>query len=248
MEFSPQEHRPELEIDKLYQGTTSKASQSVPTTSNNETNYSNVPPGIANAYSFSDLTGSSGKNAQEQPKGLSSSGGMLAGMAATPMMLAQNAGTLTAPSGAQGGARGLGKAGSTLLRGAGKILGPVGGIILEGVFAEPAGGAKELEWERRRAIQLRKEREEQQVGQQIFKSQHGRGNKGDSGILQEADNLINNGEATNREDALEQLRKKAKQENNGKGDQKKLDKIKATEKAIRSRPSRETKDKKNKKK
>jgi hypothetical protein len=80
---------------------------------------------------------------------------MLAGMAAAPMMLAQNAGTLTAPSGAQGGARGLGKAGSTLLRGAGKILGPVGGIILEGVFAEPAGGAKELEWERRNAERQR---------------------------------------------------------------------------------------------
>jgi hypothetical protein len=117
--------------------------------------YSNVPPGIANAYSFSDLTGSSGKNAQEPSKGLSSSGGMLAGIAAAPMMLAQNAGTLTAPSGAQGGARGLGKAGSTLLRGAGKILGPVGGIILEGVFAEPAGGAKELEWERRNAERQR---------------------------------------------------------------------------------------------
>jgi hypothetical protein len=153
MEFSPQEHRPELEINKLYQGTSSNASESVPTTSNNETNYSNVPPGIANAYSFSELTGSSGKNAQEQPKGLSSSGGMLAGMAAAPMMLAQNAGTLPAPSGA-GAIRGLGKAGS-LLRGAGKILGPVGGIILEGVFAEPAGGAKELEWERRNAERQR---------------------------------------------------------------------------------------------
>jgi Bacterial toxin 34 len=83
--------------------------------------------------------------------------------------------------------------------------------------------------------------------QQIFKSQHGRGNQGDSGILNEADELVRQGKATNRADALEKLRREAKQANNGKGDQKKLDRIKATEKSIAARPSRETKDKKKKK-
>ena len=84
--------------------------------------------------------------------------------------------------------------------------------------------------------------------QQIFKSQHGRGNQGDSGILNEADELVRQGKAINRADALEKLRREAKQANNGKGDQKKLDRIKATEKSIEARPSRETKDKKKKKK
>jgi hypothetical protein len=79
----------------------------------------------------------------------------------------------------------------------------------------------------------------------IFKSsQRGRDNQGDSGILREANERIQQGSAKNIEDALNQLMNEARQANNGKGDQERIVKIRKTQKATQTRPIRETKDKK----
>jgi Bacterial toxin 33 len=116
------------------------------------------PSRVQNIALNNEVVGSSDDNAQGQSKESSPSENIVAaGMTAAPIMLAQNAGALPAPSGVlRDATRGLGKVGSNLLRGAGKILGPVGGFIVEGVFAEPAGGEAELEWERRNAERQRR--------------------------------------------------------------------------------------------
>jgi RHS repeat-associated protein len=78
----------------------------------------------------------------------------------------------------------------------------------------------------------------------VFQSQHGKGNKGDSGIRQDAQDRIKQGDFDNIEDALKQMMKDAKNANNGRPDTDLVNRIKSEQKAQGDRHSRQSKDKK----
>jgi Bacterial toxin 34 len=78
-----------------------------------------------------------------------------------------------------------------------------------------------------------------------FQAQRGRGNVGDTGIRQEAQQRVNDGEFSTNEEALNQMMKEAKILNNGRPDKDLVSRIKGEQKAQGDRHSRESKDKKN---
>jgi RHS repeat-associated protein len=79
----------------------------------------------------------------------------------------------------------------------------------------------------------------------FFEAQRGRGNVGDTGIRQEAQQRVDNGEFSTNEEALKQLMKEAKNINDGRPDKELVNRIKSEQKAQGDRHSRESKDKKN---
>jgi hypothetical protein len=87
------------------------------------------------------------------------------------------------------------------------------------------------------------------IAQHIMRSQRGRqGDAGDTGIRNEAQDLVDQGKAKDIKDALAQLMREANRANNGKPDNKRKQRIKAEQKEQEARRSRESKDKPKQKK
>jgi hypothetical protein len=170
MEFAEQERRPKQVVTPEYQSASPEGSKAEPTLKEltNGVDHSKIPKALQNTPVFGELP------ATPQQSTPASEGSVYPEGAEAPMLLARGGGTQTPvkapatvpkpqlpkipqPPGKPPGfldnvVKGAKKfapfakgAGKTLIRGGGAL----GGLILEGIFAEPGAGEKELEWERK---------------------------------------------------------------------------------------------------
>jgi hypothetical protein len=232
MEHAPLERRPESASPQLSQGLSPQSFSETPLLSENDVDYSQIPPGFQKSYSLGELPTSPPERMPGQPNGAAP---------AAPTLLAQSIALPAAGAGAGAGAAGVGTAGAGAGAGVLGVIGAGAALIWGGPLAQPTGDAT-----------LSGDHAQRMRQQQVLKaSQRGRqGNVGDSGIIGEAQELIAQAKAKGEElemkDALAQLMKKARQSNNGKGDPGREAKIRATQKAEAVRGSRQTKDGKKK--
>jgi hypothetical protein len=173
MDFAEQERRPEQIVVPEYQSFPTEGSEADSMFSGNGVDYSKVPK----ALQGSPLFGSLAAPPQEKEQGQSNADAPVAkssersdsapsGRAVAPPILMAGGlgGALPAPTPnpLQGAAKAFGRGAAAFGRGAAALgrLGVVGGLgaaIWGGPLARPAGGAKEVEWERRNAERMRQQ-------------------------------------------------------------------------------------------
>jgi hypothetical protein len=254
MEFAEQERRPEQVVTPEYQSFSPEGSEESRFPPGSGVNYSKVPKAFQKSHFFGMPSVPSQEKAQGQPNTSApvakasgnSDSASLGGAGAPPILIAGGlGGALPAPrpNPLQRAVETFGKGAAAVGRGAaglglGELAIPLAGAaaLIGGPLAQPVNN-EETDWMRKNAAR-----------QQVLRSQHGRGNKGDSGIQREARELIQNGEAENTKQALEILMRRARQANDGQGDPQRKKRIETTQKAERDRHSREVKDKSKKKK
>jgi hypothetical protein len=227
MEHAPLERRPESASPQLSQGLSPQSFSETPLLSENDVDYSQIPPGFQKSYSLGELPTSPPERMQGQPNG--------AAPATAPTLLAQSIALPAAGAGAGAGAAGVGTAGAGAGAGVLGVIGAGAALIWGGPLAQPTGDAT-----------LSGDHAQRMRRQQVLKSQRGRqGDAGDTGIRGEANDLIGKAKAEGVDltmtEALNQLMGKARLPN-GKPDTQRKNRIKSEQKYQKTRPSRGTKD------